>query len=77
MPLAMIVVSLTLLNLERAVFDVMAGIKSRGTSADDAFTVVFVLGLISYLLSPALLALYIVSIIVRRVRPQPKPSETD
>jgi hypothetical protein len=77
MPLALIVVSLTLLNLERAVFDLMAGIERRGTSADDAFAVVFLLGLLSYLFSPALLVLYVVAVILRRVRSRPEPNEVD
>ncbi|MEW6213048.1 MAG: hypothetical protein AB1631_32295, partial [Acidobacteriota bacterium] len=75
MPLALIVVSLTLLNLEKAVFELMSGIERRGTSADGAFAVVFLLGLLSYLLSPALLVLYVIAVILRRVRFQPAPKE--
>lgn len=77
MPLALIVVALMLLNLEQAVFEFMSGIERQQTSADNAFTVVFLLGLSAYLLSPALLILYVIAVILRRVRSQPKPNEAD
>ncbi len=77
MPLALIVVALTLLNLEQAVFEFMSGIERHQTSADAAFGVVFMLGLLSYLLSPALLILYVTSVILRRFRSQPESNEVD
>ena len=77
LPLAIIVFSLTALNLERAVFDLMAGISpTEGTSADTAYSVLFTLSLFSYLASPVMVLLYFVAIYnARRAKPSPMEDE--
>ncbi|HXG27492.1 MAG TPA: hypothetical protein VNJ47_01415 [Nevskiales bacterium] len=57
LPLALIVNALTMLNLEHAVFEIMGGLRER-TASDGAYFVVIMLTLISYIVSPALLACY-------------------
>ena len=59
LPITIIVVGLTLLNLEHVVFDLMGGMRSRSGN-DTAYSVVFILGLISFLASPILLISYFV-----------------
>ena len=67
LPLALIVVVLAELNLEHAVFDLMSGIRPElRTSGDVSFGVVSVLSVVSYLLSPGLLFVYLLC--VRRAR---------
>lgn len=59
LPLCGIVVSLTLLNLEKAVFQVMAGIESPpGTPADSAYEVLWLLSAFSIIGAPVLLLFY-------------------
>lgn len=59
LPLSLIVGGLTALNLERAVFDIMAGLDPNvGTSADSAYAILFVLTLIAFQGTPILLVLY-------------------
>ncbi len=56
LPLALIVVTLSLLNLEHVVFNIMAGIQPEDRSANDlAFQVVLVLAVLSFYASPILL----------------------
>jgi hypothetical protein len=58
-PLVVIVFGLTALNLERAVFDLMAGLDPKaGTSADAAYAVLFLLSYLSFLGAPIVLVLY-------------------
>ncbi len=59
LPLTVIVVVLTLLNLEGAVFEVMAGIRRTRTANDAAYGSLFLLALISHLLFFPLLIAYI------------------
>ena len=60
LPLTLIVTTLTALNLERAVFEIMAGIReSPGTSNDGAYMLLNVLTLISVLLFIPLLMCYV------------------
>jgi hypothetical protein len=59
LPITIIVVALTLLNLEHVVFDLMGGMRSRSGN-DTAYSVVFILGLVSFLASPILLISYFV-----------------
>lgn len=58
LPLALIVVALTALNLEHAVFELMGGIR-EGTSSDGAFVVVILLSYLAILSSPFLILGYL------------------
>jgi hypothetical protein len=65
LPLSLIVFGLTALNLERAVFDVMAGLDpNAGTSGDDAYAVLVMLSVMSFLVAPLVLAAYLGLIVV-------------
>lgn len=60
LPLALIVVALTLLNLEHVIFDIMAGIREADQGPNDtAYMVVLVLGVLSYFGSPVLALAYL------------------
>ena len=59
LPITFIVVALTMLNLERAVFDVMGGLRDKGTANDGAYGVLVLLTLLSTLLFIPLLISYI------------------
>jgi hypothetical protein len=60
LPLALIVVTLTMLNLEHVVFRLMAGMGPDERSANDgAYFVVMVLGFLSTFAAPTLLAVYL------------------
>ena len=62
-PMAIIVFTLTALNLERAVFDLMRGVDTtRGTPGDTAYRFLFVLSIWSFLAAPVLAVLYLVAI---------------
>lgn len=58
LPLTIIVTALTALNLERAVFDVMSGLRDDGTSSDQAYGVLVGLTFLSTLLVAPLLLAY-------------------
>ncbi|HEY0159152.1 MAG TPA: hypothetical protein VGF28_17830 [Thermoanaerobaculia bacterium] len=65
LPLSLIVAGLAALNLEKAVFDVMAGLDpAAGTSADSAYAVLFLLTFIAFTVAPAVVLLYLVAIFV-------------
>jgi len=71
LPLAIIVVALFFLNLEHVVFDLMAGIRPEQRSPNDtAYMVVFLLSMLAWVASPALLIAYgvIVGLRVRERR---------
>ena len=61
LPLTVIVSVLTALNLERAVFDVMGGLREEGTAGDQAYGVLMGLTLLSVLLVGPLLLVYVVT----------------
>lgn len=64
LPLALILLSLTILNLEHAVFQIMAGIRDREpTPYDQSYAVVVFLTYFAFLSSPALLCLYLAAIV--------------
>jgi cellulose synthase/poly-beta-1,6-N-acetylglucosamine synthase-like glycosyltransferase len=66
LPLAAIVVSLSLLNLEHVVFDLMAGIRSEDAGPNDiAYQVVAMLGILAYLGAPILVIAYAATVILR------------
>ena len=68
LPVTFIIVALTTLNLERAVFDVMGGLRDPGTANDGAYAVLFTLSLLSTLLFIPLLISYVFLIAWSRVR---------
>lgn len=72
----MIVVTLTALNLERAVFEVMAGIGRNPTANDGAYFVLLLLSSFSFLLFLPLLMGYVALVIaaLRKKRAQEKLS---
>lgn len=64
LPMTFIIVSLTILNLEHVVFNIMAGIRPEDPSQNDiAYQVVFMLSLYSLLLFPVFLLAYIVLVV--------------
>lgn len=63
-PLTIIVVALVLLNLERAVFDLMAGIQEGGTASDEAYATLFALGFYSLMAAPWIGLLWIVEVVL-------------
>ena len=76
LPLTVIVFGLTALNLERAVFDLMAGLDpAAGTSADSAYEVLLGLSLFSLVVAPVVFALYLGLVILgrRRLTTPPPP----
>jgi hypothetical protein len=50
LPLTFIITALTVLNLERAVFNLMGGLREKGTANDNAYLVLFVLSYLSVML---------------------------
>lgn len=74
LPLALILVSLALLNLEHVVFNLMSGIRAEDQSANDAaYGVVVLLSLFSFVASPLLAIGYLWLVFHRRqgvTRPQ-------
>lgn len=74
LPLALIVFALTVLNLERAVFEIMAGNNRQpGTSADTAYMTLFLLSALSIGLTPVLVITYVVVLFQARQRPTAQP----
>jgi hypothetical protein len=60
LPLTVIIVVLTGLNLDHVVFDFMAGIRpEQRSAADSAYVVLWLISTLSFLLSPALLIGYV------------------
>ena len=70
LPLALIVTALAMLNLERAVFDLMAGMREDGTANDAAYGILVIITTYSFLASPFLLASYVLAIALRRRSPR-------
>lgn len=68
LPLVLIVVALSLLNLEHAVFNLMAGITEPRTPGDLAYRVVLTLGLFSVIAFGPLLIAYVAAVFVARKR---------
>lgn len=66
LPLTLIVVSLTMLNLEKAVFDFMGGIRD-GTASDASYGTLFMLSLLSFWMIIPLLLCYVALIAAARV----------
>lgn len=73
LPLALIVVALTMLNLEHVLFKLMAGIRPEDQSAHDlSYVVVSTLAFFSLMAAPVLLVAY-GWLIYRRRRPSGPP----
>lgn len=68
LPIMAIVTTLTVLNLERAVFDIMGGLRETGTANDEAYGVLFGLTFLSMLLIIPTAICYVGLIIYRRSR---------
>ncbi len=66
LPLALVVATLTLLNLEQAVFNIMSGLQEEGTASDSAYQLLFFLSMASYFASPFLVFVYGVAVWTRR-----------
>ncbi|MBL8204449.1 MAG: hypothetical protein JNM09_09480 [Blastocatellia bacterium] len=63
LPITLIIVTLTALNLERAVFDLMAGIRENGGANDEAYAVLVFLTFWSVILFVPILAGYLIAIV--------------
>lgn len=75
LPLCLIVAALSLLNLEKAVFEIMAGLQTPGTANDDAYLVVLLLALGSLYAFPVLAVLWAVLLVrARRARSEARSS---
>ncbi|MBC8134493.1 MAG: hypothetical protein H8F28_01230 [Fibrella sp.] len=67
LPLCLIVATLTVLNLEKAVFEIMAGLHGKNATPNDgAYLVLVLLTGISFYASPFLLIAYVVQIFNRQ-----------
>lgn len=64
LPLTAIVVTLTILNLERAAFDAMGGFRTRQTANDSAYGLLFFLTFVSILAFIPLVISYIVLVVL-------------
>ena len=73
LPLVIIVVALSMLNLEHVVFSIMSGIREEDRTANDnAYGIVVLLSVFSVLASPVLLGAYLIAIVrARRAAQQP------
>lgn len=66
LPVVVTITALSLLNLEKAVFDLMAGLREDHTPADAAYAFLFFITSFAFLASPALALVYLFALIVRR-----------
>lgn len=66
LPLTLITVALTVLNLEKAVFDFMGGV-SEGTASDASYGILFMLSFFSFLLFIPLVLCYVALIRAARI----------
>jgi hypothetical protein len=69
LPLCLIVAALAALNLEKAVFEIMAGLDHQGTANDDAYFVVLLLTFGSIYAFPVLAVMWIVQLVRKRRNP--------
>jgi len=77
LPLTLVVVALTWLNLEKAVFALMAGLSERTPTANDGtFAVLQWLSLFAVLLFVPLLVFYLVLIVLNRTTKQSDAEST-
>lgn len=74
LPLTLIVNTLTILNLDRVVFDFMSGVPpNQRSSADTAYAVLWLISTLSMIVSPGLLLGY-VALAIARFREARRPS---
>lgn len=70
LPLTAIIIALVSLNLERAVFEIMAGLEQERTGQelihDQTYGVVNLLGALSMLLTPFLFIIYLIACLHHR-----------
>lgn len=66
LPVVAIVVALTALNLERAVFDLMSGLRDDASPADAAYAVLVLITGLSFISFPVLFISYLGAVVVRR-----------
>jgi hypothetical protein len=66
LPITLVIALLAFLNVERAVFDVMGGLRGEGTPHDGAYMVLVTLTSLSVLASPLLLILWGIGVVSRR-----------
>jgi hypothetical protein len=60
LPLSIIAVALTIMNVEHVVFDIMSGTREEDRSPNDtAYVVVFVISYFSFMVAPFLLLVYL------------------
>lgn len=64
LPITLIVITLTILNLERAVFNVMGGLREPGTANDGAYILLGLLSWLSMLLFIPLLCSYVALVVM-------------
>ena len=75
LPLTIIVIALTALNLEHVIFNIMAGIREEHRSGNDAaYRVVFTLATFSFIASPLLFLAYVWLALVAQERNRPEKS---
>ena len=60
--------ALALLNLERAAFETMGGLRGEPTANDGAYAFLTLLAVLAFLLLPVLLAVYVVVWLKARAR---------
>ena len=71
LPLVIIIITLTMLNLEHVVFSMMGGIREEDRSpSDTAYGVVFLLSMLSFIFAPFLLIGYISAVVRARANTQ-------
>lgn len=69
LPLAIIILALSALNLEHVVFSVMSGIREEDRGPNDtAYGIVFLFSMLSFLAAPILLIAYLVAIVNVRMK---------
>ena len=68
LPIIAIITTLTFLNLERAAFDTMGGLRQTGTANDSAYGILFGLTIISVLLFVPIVFSYAVLVALRKRR---------
>ncbi len=75
LPLVIIIMALSILNLEHVVFSLMSGIREEDRSPNDAaYGIVFLLSLFSFMAAPVLLIAYIIAIFHVRMNTRPVKS---
>jgi hypothetical protein len=70
LPIMAIIATLTVLNLERAVFDIMGGLRETGTSNDSSYAVLFLLTFLSTFLVIPVFFIYLFTIAAGGRRPE-------